>query len=39
MEFNDVGEDPSANIAALASKQVHGLYQVDTAQIEILKRT
>ncbi len=37
LEFHDVGEDPSANIAALASKQVHGLYQVDTAQYEILK--
>ena len=37
LEFLDVGEDPSANIAALASKQVHGLYQVDTAQLEILK--
>ncbi|MCG8359766.1 MAG: ABC transporter substrate-binding protein [Kiloniellales bacterium] len=36
LEFIDVGEDPSANIAALASKQVHGLYQVDTAQYEIL---
>ena len=38
LEFIDVGEDPSANIAALASKQVHGLYQVDTGQYEILKR-
>ena len=38
LEFTDVGEDPSANVAALASKQVHGLYQVDTAQIEIIKR-
>ncbi|RMD61203.1 MAG: ABC transporter substrate-binding protein [Alphaproteobacteria bacterium] len=38
LEFVDIGEDPSANIAALASKQVHGLYQVDTAQYEILKR-
>jgi peptide/nickel transport system substrate-binding protein len=38
LEFIDVGEDPSANIAALASKQVHGLYQVDTGQHEILKR-
>ena len=38
LEFTDVGEDPSANVAALASKQVHGLYQVDTAQLEIIKR-
>ena len=37
LEFVDVGEDPSANIASLASQQVHGLYQVDTAQVEILK--
>jgi len=37
LEYIDVGEDPSANVAALASKQVHGLYQVDTAQYEILK--
>lgn len=37
LEFVDVGEDPSANIAALASQQVHGLYQVDTGQYEILK--
>lgn len=36
LRFVDVGEDPSAQIAALASKQVHGLYQVDTAQVEIL---
>lgn len=38
LEYIDVGEDPSANIAALASQQVHGLYQVDTNQYEILKR-
>ena len=37
LEFIDVGEDASANIASLASKQVHGLYQVDTAQFEIVK--
>lgn len=37
LEYIDVGEDPSANVAALASQQVHGLYQVDTAQYEILK--
>jgi peptide/nickel transport system substrate-binding protein len=38
LEFIDIGEDPSANVGALISKQVHGLYQVDTTQYETLKQ-
>ena len=37
VEFIDLGDDPSANIAGLASKQVHGLYEVDVFQIETLE--
>lgn len=37
IEFIDVGDDASAPIAALASKQLHGLYQGDPSQYEALK--
>jgi len=36
-EFVDLGDDPSANLAGLASKQVHGLYQLDITQLEAIK--
>jgi peptide/nickel transport system substrate-binding protein len=38
LEFVDVGEDASAQIAALASDQIDGLYQLDVSQIELLER-
>jgi peptide/nickel transport system substrate-binding protein len=37
IEFSDVGDDPSAAIAALASKQLHGLLFADPVQYEALK--
>ncbi len=37
VEFIDLGDDPSANLAGLASKQVHGLYEMDTFQVEGLR--
>jgi peptide/nickel transport system substrate-binding protein len=37
VEFIDLGEEAAANLAGLASKQVHGLYQVDIAQLDIVK--
>ena len=33
VEFIDFGDDPSASIGALASKQIHGLYEIDTTQL------
>ena len=35
--FIDLGDDPSAVIGALASQQVHGMYEGDISQIDILK--
>src|SRR5262249_1883132 len=37
LEFVDVGDDPSAAIAAMASKQIHGLVRADPAQLDALK--
>jgi peptide/nickel transport system substrate-binding protein len=37
LEFIDLGEEAAANLAGLASKQVHGLYQVDIAQLDVVK--
>ena len=37
LEFIDLGDDPSANLAGLASQQVHGLYQLDIVQLEALE--
>jgi peptide/nickel transport system substrate-binding protein len=37
LEYIDIGEDPSASVAALASKQVHGLYQVDVSLVDLLQ--
>ena len=37
LEYIDLGDDPSASIAALASKQVHGLETADILALETLK--
>jgi peptide/nickel transport system substrate-binding protein len=37
-EFVDLGDDPNASIAALAAKQIDGLYEGDTEQIDILNK-
>ncbi len=37
IEFIDMGDDPSAAIAAMASKQVHGLVSADPIQFDALK--
>ena len=37
VEFIDLGDDPAARIAALASKQVDGLSEVDFSQLDIVK--
>lgn len=37
LEFVEMGDDPSAAIAAMASKQVHGLVAVDPVQYDALK--
>ena len=38
LEFIDLGDDPAASVAALASKQVHGLYGADIVQLEALQK-
>jgi peptide/nickel transport system substrate-binding protein len=37
VEFVDLGDDPGAAIAALASKQVDGIYEVDFSQLDAIK--
>ncbi len=37
IEFIDLGDDPNAQISALASQQVHGVYQVGVSQVELLQ--
>ena len=37
LEFIDLGDDPSASLAALASKQVHGLYTAPAQLLESLR--
>lgn len=37
MEFVDLGDDPAAQIAALASQQIHGLIWADPGQYDALK--
>ena len=37
VEFIDLGDDAGAAIAALASKQVDGLYEVDFSQLDAVK--
>jgi peptide/nickel transport system substrate-binding protein len=38
LEYIDLGDDPAAAIAAIASKQVDGLYLTDVAQMDALKQ-
>ena len=38
LEFIDLGDDPAASVAALASKQVDGLYGADIVQLEALQK-
>ena len=38
IEFIDLGDDPSAGIGAIASKQVHGLQQTDIIQLGVLEK-
>jgi peptide/nickel transport system substrate-binding protein len=38
IEFHDLGDDPSAAVAALAAHQVDGMYQASTSQIAALKQ-
>ncbi len=38
IEFIDLGDDPSAGIGAMASKQVHGLQQTDIVQLGVLEK-
>ena len=37
LEYHDLGDDPSAKIAALASKQVHGLDTADILSVAAIK--
>jgi peptide/nickel transport system substrate-binding protein len=37
IEFIDLGDNPSAQAAALASKQVHGLYEANIEQLELFQ--
>jgi peptide/nickel transport system substrate-binding protein len=37
LQFIDLGDDPAASVAALASKQVDGLYAADIVQLDALK--
>lgn len=38
IHYIDTGQDPSARIAALASGQVDGIYEIDVTQIDVLDR-
>jgi peptide/nickel transport system substrate-binding protein len=38
IEFIDLGDDPAAEIAALSSKQVDGLYEAAITQLDALKK-
>ena len=38
IEFIDLGDDPAASVAALASKQVDGLYGADIVQLDALQK-
>ena len=37
LTYIDLGDDPSAAVAALASKQVHGVFVISTQQIDVIK--
>jgi len=38
LHFIDLGDDPSAPISALASRQVDGLFGADSTQVDVLKQ-
>jgi peptide/nickel transport system substrate-binding protein len=38
LEIVDFGNDPAAHLNALISKQVHGLYEVSSTQIDVLEK-
>ena len=38
LEFLDLGGDSAANVSALVSKQVHGIYEVSTTQLQVLEK-
>ena len=38
IQFIDLGDDPAAAVAAVASKQVDGLYETDITQLDALQR-
>jgi peptide/nickel transport system substrate-binding protein len=38
VEFIDIGADPTAQFAALASKQVHGLHELQSDQVDAVKQ-
>lgn len=38
VEFIDQGDDPATQMFALASRQVHGLYELDISQLHLAKR-
>jgi peptide/nickel transport system substrate-binding protein len=37
LRFIDLGDDPSAAIGAIASKQVHGIYEGDVGQLDVFR--
>jgi peptide/nickel transport system substrate-binding protein len=37
LQFIDLGDDPSAAIGAMASQQVHGIYEGDVSQLDVFK--
>jgi peptide/nickel transport system substrate-binding protein len=37
LEYIDLGDDPAALVGAIASKQVHGMYEGDIGQLDIMK--
>ncbi len=37
LQFIDLGDDPSAAIGAVASQQVHGIYEGDVSQLDVFK--
>ncbi len=38
VQFIDLGDEVAAHLAALASKQVHGLYSIDIVQLDAIKQ-
>ena len=37
IQFIDLGDDPSAELGAMASQQIHGQYQGEVAQLDVFK--